>query len=167
MAGARYLPLFARAWLIVGPLGLLAIGSQYADRSAELRAYAEAPGCPEGQPPAAGCRGRVEAELVDIDCPDAHQNLAACALRMKIGRDSRVLYLSREAAGRLRGGQQVEVEVFQGLPTGAVIDGALVERSGGPEQAMRTMIWAMVLDIALIVAATAWLLSQRRKATSS
>jgi len=167
MARSRYLPLFARAWLIVGPLGLLAIGSQYANRRVEARIYADAPTCPEGRPPQGGCKGKTQAQIVDVDCPDAHQNLDACALKLALGSETRFLYLPREASGRLRAGEQLPIEVFQGLPTGAWLDGSFVPRSGGPETAMRTMSWALGLDIVLLIAAGVYVLAERRKATSS
>ena len=167
MAQPRYLPLFARAWLIIGPLGLLAIGSQYADRSVEARMYADAPTCPQGQPPQGGCKGKAEAQILDVDCPDAHQNLESCKLHLRIGADERYLYLPRETAGKLQSGAPLSVEVFRGLPTGAFLDGALVPRAGGPETAMRTMLWALALDVVLVIAAAAYVLVLRRRATSS
>lgn len=156
-----YLRLFAKATLVVGPLGLIAIGTQYPLRRAEAEAYASSRPCGPGVTDSSGCRLMTSARLVLVDCP-RDRSLESCQLELRVDGQRRYVRLLRATSSLFKPGDTLRVEVFRGKPTAVEVEGVLERGYGSPEMAVRMMEGTAIGTVVAILVAGAYLFPRRR-----
>ncbi len=133
-------PVPVRALLLLGVVTVAGVfAALLPERSAEADRYARAPPCAAGATTSSGCRLETDATVVARDCPLRTVSLRSCTMELRVAGERRFLRLAREVAERLTPGQRLRVEMFDGAPTAAVVDGRRVERYGRPAEAARTL----------------------------
>lgn len=157
-----YLRLFAKAALVAGPLGLIAIGTQYPERSAEAKAYAAAPPCAAGVTESSGCRLLTSARLVLVDCP-RDRSMESCQLELRVDGQRRYVRLLRATSSLFKPGDTLRVEVFRGIPTAVEVEGVLERGYGSPDMTVRTMGMTAIGTVVAILVGAAYLAFDRRK----
>lgn len=162
-ARAAYLPLFAKAQVVLGLFSPLLLLVLYPERKREAEAYQRAPVCAEHATDVTACRRIAVAEVVRVECPRKYEGLESCQLELRLDGHKTFIQLLREVSNRFGPGSQLRVEVFGNDPTAAEVDGKLVREYGSPETAMESIVEAVELQAVLTAAAVFYLVRRRRR----
>ena len=165
-ARAAYLPLFAKAQVVLGLGSLLVLAVLYPARKSEADAYKRAPVCAEHATDVTACRRMAVAEVIHVECPREHRGLESCQLELRLEGRKTFIQLLREISNRFGPGSLLHVEVLNNGPTAAEVDGKLVREYGSPEMAMASLLSAVELQAVLTAVAAVYLLRRRRRLAS-
>lgn len=154
--------LLARSVLVVGPIGLVAIGTQVPLRSAEAQAYAAAPACAPGVTDSSACRLMADAEVFRVD--SYRYGMESRQIELRVGGQRRFIRLLNATAEGLKVGDRLRVELFRGRPTAAELGGALERAFGSPDMAVRTMAATGLGTVVAMLVSAAYLHGRRARA---
>lgn len=91
------------------------------------------------------CRSQIDAQVINVKCASAGSLRdqvsppPSCVLELRVDNQTRFLDLPSAGIANRPAPARLQVEMFRGLPTAAVLDGKLVRRYGSPDRAVQTM----------------------------
>lgn len=159
----QYLPLFAKAQLVLGAVAVLVVAVLYPARKSEADAYAAAPSCTAQSQDVTTCKRLVPAQLEQLNCPTDFRPLDSCELKLRVQDQVRFIRLQQASSKRLSAGTQITIELLGSLPTAVEIDSKLERDFGAPEKAIKSLLRALLLQVVLTAVAAAYLLVRRRR----